>query len=234
MKTIQFDFSRQLVAASVLLASMFVGSAAHAALIVCPNPLTVSQDREYRTTGASDCVWGSGNIGQGQPANDAFLLGQGTNDAMYGDSGVRFGLTWTTIDSKNFNVNTSSQPSLTGLTISNSDGDYFEWLLTDVSYATYALGLKDGGDPKWAVFLLSDISGVAEITSQGGDWSHVVLYGSGTASNGGGSSTSTGGGPSSSNGGGVPEPGSLALMGVGALVGAFAHRRRRLRVGSGR
>lgn len=200
--------------AALLASAMFAAGTASAALISCPNPVGATQDREYRTTGATDCVWGDGNIGQGNPGNDAFLLGQGTNDTAYGNTGSQFGKTWTTIDSGNY-VNPGW--GLSGLTISNYDTDSFDWLLTDINYAFYALGLKDGGTPKWAVFLLDSTSGVAEIISSGGSWSHVVLYGSGTP-------TGNGGGPG--NGNDVPEPATLGLIGLSMLAMAGLRRRR--------
>lgn len=202
---------RSILVAAALLATASIGSTAYAATVSCPNPVGTSQNRVYQTTGASDCVHSGtvdSNIGQGTPANDAFLLGQGINDAEYGDSGPRFGKTWTTIDSENYS---SGFPAFNGLTLSNVDSDSFNWELTATQYAFYALGLKDGGDPKWAVFLLSDTTGLAEIISTGGSWSHIVLYGSDTGEE-----------PPSE----IPEPGTLALVAL-SLLGAASVRRRR-------
>lgn len=207
MKTLM---NKRLVAtATSLMAALLFASTAQADTISCANPQLAGQDRQYQTTGASDCVWGSGNIGQGQPSNDQFLLGTGTNDAAYGNSGATFGKTWTMIDSNDYN---NGFPPISGLSLSNVDGNSFDWLLTDNTYASYALGLKDGGDPKWSVFLLSSTSGVADILTSG-TWSHVVLYGTGTPGGGGG------------GGGSAPEPGSLALAGLALLSVAAARKR---------
>lgn len=195
--------------AVLLLGALGAAGAAQAATIQCANPLQSGQDRQYQTTGASDCVWGNGNIGQGSPATDDFLLGNGINDAAYGDSGALFGLSWTLIDSQDYN---SGFPAFNGLTLSNVVGDSFDWSLTHAGFATYALGLKDGGEPKWSVFLLSSTSGFAEMISSSGSWSHVALYGS----------TGGGGGPPS----GLPEPGSLALAALGLIAATVIRRRR--------
>lgn len=234
------SFKRYVLAAAVSVVAMLATGMAQADTVKCADPMKLvyddegkltndSQDRQYQTTSAIDCVWGGGNIGQGG-GNDDFLLGNGTNDVLWGTvatAGPKFGLSWTLIDSKD--ASGSGIPvSLTGLTIgSGADNNTFSWTLTDIAYGKYALGLKDGGDPKWAVFLLSDriylsdiLTGIADITTSG-SWSHIALYGTGTPPPpcvgddcGGGQQE-------------IPEPGTLALVGL-ALLGGAALRRRKV------
>lgn len=194
------------LASAVFAAAMAASGVASAATVVCPNPLTGNQDNTYQTTSATDCVWGDVNIGQGNPANDGFLTGTGTNDIAYGDSGPTFGLTgWTLIESSQ---DAAGMSTMTSLTLTNITTTSFDWVLNNAAYGDYALGLVNGEDPKWGVFLLEGSSGTASMT--GGSWSHIVLYGTGDPE-----------APPP-----LPEPAMLGLLGLG-LVGIVAARRRR-------
>ena len=191
--------------------AMLVASVASAAPVTCPNPLTGNQDNTYTVDPATDCVWGNGNINGG--TNDQFLDGNGTNDLAYGDSGPTFGFTDWEVVGKN------SDPGdpITGITFTNLTGGFANWTLTDTNFLNYALGVKDGGDPKWAVFLLDGTSGTVSMT--GGSFSHFILYGRGEGPGAGGPAGSS-----------VPEPASLLLLGGGLAVAAATLRKRRSRV----
>jgi hypothetical protein len=222
------SFIRFGLAGAAAAAMAVVSATASAAAVTCPIPLLGGQnDRQYRVDPAVDCVFGEGNIGTGNSLQDDFLQGNGTNEDNFGTpstAGATFGLTWSAIFSTPYNGGFGATP---GLTLSNVDGNSFDWTVTNSSYANYALGLKDGGEPKWAVFLLdnADLSGSAEILTSQGSWSHLVLYGAGTPpSSGSSSSSSSNGGPPQ----GVSEPASstLALLGVGLLAAALRQRRK--------
>jgi len=187
-------------AVALFASAMFSASAALALPVTCPNPLTGTQDNTYTVDPATDCVWGDGNIGTGNPANDDFLTGGGTNDAAYGNTGPLFGMTWELVG-----ANSNPGDPITGITFSSLTGTSAGWTITDSQYGFYALGVKDGSEPQWAVFLLDGSAGGVEMS--GGSFSHFVLYGSGT--------------------GRVPEPASIMLLALGLIIGRFAVMRRK-------
>ena len=90
------------------------------------------------------------------------------------------------------------------------------------NYNQYAVGIKDGADPKWAIFLLpvGVFSGDWHFVTDGGDLSHFAVYGHNSTSGGG----AGGGGGSGQT---VPEPASLALFGAAVLGAAYRARNRR-------
>jgi hypothetical protein len=57
----------------------------------------------------------------------------------------------------------------------NDDGTF---TINIPAYNQFALGIKDGGDPKWAIFLLpvSTVAGNWHFSTSGGELSHFALY----------------------------------------------------------
>lgn len=197
-------------------------SAASAAAITCPNPQLqypqnngkVKLSNTYTVTPAIDCVWGPDNLGNG---HDEFIAGVGTNDAAYGNTGATFGLSWTLIGSTG-GVSSSDLTKISGLTFSGVTSKFGNWSIDPTvaslsNYNTFALGVKDGSDPKWAVFLLDSSQLSGTVSMWGGSFSHFTLYGANV--------------PSLTT---VPEPGSLLLLGSGLVV--LARRARRKLCGS--
>jgi hypothetical protein len=82
-----------------------------------------------------------------------------------------------------------------------------------LDYDQFAVAIKDGGSPKWALFLLpvDTFTGDWHFLTSGGSLSHFALFGLGPNI------------PS------VPEPASLLLLGSGLLMTAIRARNRRKR-----
>lgn len=205
-------------AAAVLVG--FAPTAASAASITCPNPtFTYGNNKTsntYTVNPAVDCVWGAldaswHNLGNGQ---DAFLSGYGQNDAAYGNTGPTFGLTWTLRGDTGSAPGQGGYTPIPGLTFTSISSSSALWTLDRnnanfAGYNTFALGVKDGADPKWAVFLLDSNVLSGTVTMTGGSFSHFTVYAANLRETA------------------VPEPASLLSLGCGLL--ALAHRARRSR-----
>jgi hypothetical protein len=172
---------------------------AEAALVevFCPPTLNEfpEQTRQYSlsTDPASTCyAYGSGNLGGAQ---DAFLEADPNSGWVFEGQNDAF----------------DSTGSLTG----GTSGD---WEIDPAIFdptKQYAVGVKDGGNPKWAVFLIPQ--GVSEglwgVTSPQGGLSHLALYSRD------GEPIEPGEEPI------VPEPATVALLGLGLVAGGARLRR---------
>ena len=199
-----------------------------AAAVSCPadpNP----GDNVYTLNGTPpttvvDCVFeyadddapGGGNLQGG--ANDDFLdgpNGDGTNPY--------FGGGWTSFCSTSDATPPSGSgdcDNIYGFTFSSTAGTSGNWSFTGVATEEYALGIKDGADPHWAVFLLSHTDTTGSVFYSGtwgiqnGSLSHFAIY-----------DRADGGGTDSQDP--IPEPGSLLLLGSGLTFVANRFRKRK-------
>jgi PEP-CTERM motif-containing protein len=196
-------------------------SLASAGTLECPNDAAMGlYTRQYAVTTTPtplDCVYGDGNL-NGQ-ANDGFLdpagnINDGGGDPLLGGGWTSFS---STVGANTIGLTCWTSAAKTEeCTWGETSGGYFEF--AGVGGFDYALGVKDGGDPKWAVFLLPTgvFNGLWDITT-GNGISHLVLY----DRQGGGSGTGSGSGQAA-----VPEPASLMLLGTGLGIAASRLRRR--------
>jgi hypothetical protein len=123
-------------------------------------------------------------------------------------------MNWTLAGSTG-NVTPGGLASVPGLSFTNFSPQFANWFIDPAAYflagytPVFALGVKDGADPKWSVFLLSGLAGTIAMT--GGSFSHFTLYVSYVPTT-----------PLLP----TPEPASLVLFGSGLL--AIAARQRRV------
>jgi hypothetical protein len=213
MRTILSIFS-----AAVLLG--FLPEAAFADVITCPTPTfqygnqNQHTSNTYTVTPAVDCVWGTLGTQHLGNAQDSFLAGDGINDAAYGDSGDQFGLSWTLLGTTG-GTSLGDLGNIGGLTFSNMNGErtFINWSIDQnhanfSGYNTFALGVKDGTDPQWSVFLLDSSQLSGTLTMTGGGFSHFTAYGA------------------NADDVVMAEPGSLVLLGVGLALFARSVRRK--------
>ena len=181
---------------------------AAAATLSCPEPIG-SWKHQYTSSGVTACVFGDDdNIGQGNPLNDDFLQGDalggnppGTDPLLGGGWGIAH-------DDISFTFDATCDPGFS---------DCGTWTITNFDPTLeYAVGISNGQDPKWAVFLVDNAADVFTgdwTIGPKGEWSHGALYVRGDT-------------VIPVSGGQEPEPALLALLGGGLAVAARRLRRR--------
>ena len=191
------------VAALAVVASVATAEAATIYVTgnVCPEDPIAPYTRQYSVTQASMCMYdpASDNITGTNADAAAYLNTPGALAEGWGAGWVGLGKTDNPGGIPIANFTWSSD-------IGNDDGTYTIGAPLLATYSRFALAVKDGDTPKWALFFLTAASGDWHFLTQQGDLSHLSLF------------AAVGGTPGTFAA--VPEPASLFLLGSGLFFGA--------------
>ena len=168
-------------------------------LLSCPDAVggTTGYNRQFWLDPATACVWGTGFVNNDK--KDDFLDGSGILDGL--NPSAILGLSTTGADAGWTNVSYN---------FDNDSETDANWLIPGYDpLKEYLVGIKAGGNPDWALFLVSESSGTWG-TVPADAWSHAVLYSR-----------------SRSDVQIASEPASLLLLGSGLAVAGHRFRRHR-------
>jgi PEP-CTERM motif len=184
----------------------------------CPTDaqlITFSFTRQYSAPDATACVYDAAETNiQGTTGEATTYLNAAAAQPTWGTGWVGLGQ--------------SVGPGIVGFSFTSSAvcpantdcGTYTIGAPLTASFNQFALGIKDGANPQWAIFLLpvSDFSGNWSIAGGEDALSHFALYGHSVGGGGGGAGTPV-----------IPEPATLILLGTGLGLAATRARNRNKR-----
>ena len=184
-------------------------------------------NRQYSVAQGLRCVYDStSNIQGDQGEADLYL--NSASGALAGWQDI-LDLTdnWTGLgqDSLGLNDDPDDDKDILGFSFT-SDGDNGTFTISGalgLAWDQFAIGVKDGGSPKWAIFMLpvGTLLGDWDITSDGGSLSHFALYGRNTLQ----INENCARPPCDPDITEVPEPATLLLFGTGLVAAARSRKR---------
>jgi hypothetical protein len=180
----------------------------------CPADPIGTYDRQYYVTQATNCVFDPAvnNITGTDAEADFYLNSAAGTLAGWGGAGTADD--WVGLDQHDGDEEFIAGFSYTA-DAGNDDGTFTFGASLLAEYEQFALAIKDGGDPKWAIFLLPAglTTGDWGFSTNGGQLSLFALVGRNLGTPRGGSE--------------VPEPTTLLLLGSGLTIAARRRRAKR-------